>query len=210
MILLFRRMGNSLQGAIWIYALVTLPGVLLHEIAHFLTAALCGLRTGTITLLPTINPDGGVELGSVQVEKCDPFRQSLVGLAPILFGLPIVVWLSSQLIPLPFSWQAFQYLWGALFWLKVYLLITFALHLFPSQKDMVAWPIAGVLLGIFLGSALVMGFKISSLHQFFSRFDGFVYQSTFGVGLAVIISGCFLLVNEGLLFIVRPKSFKVQ
>jgi len=209
-ILLARRFGCSLSGSIWLYALMTLPGVLLHEISHFLTAALFGLRTGTIALLPMIHPDGGVELGSVQVEKCDPFRQSIVGLAPLLFGLPMVIWLSTQLIPLPFSWDIFHHSWGLIFWLKTYALITFSLHLFPSRKDMAAWPIVGLLFGVFAGTALIMGFKMPSSQLFATHVSGFIYQSTYGVGLAIVASCCLLLVIESLLFLSRRKSFGVQ
>ncbi len=209
-IVMMRRFGCDSQTSIWLYALITLPGVLLHEIAHFLTAALFGLRTGAIALLPMINPDGGVELGSVQVQKCDPFRQSIVGLAPLLFGVPIVVWLSTQLVPLPFSWEMFYRSWGLLFWFKAYLLVTFALHLFPSQKDMAAWPIAGLLLSVFIGAALLMGIRIPSAQLLFLHLEGFINQSIYGVGLAVAVSGCFLCIVEGFVLMLRPRSFRVQ
>src|SRR5512143_2962472 len=72
--------------ALMLYSLPLLPGVALHELSHALMAALLGVKTANLTLIPRRQPDGHVRLGSVQVERVDVIRSSLIGLAPLLAG----------------------------------------------------------------------------------------------------------------------------
>jgi hypothetical protein len=117
----------SKGAAVWIYSILTLPGLLIHEMSHFLVAAAMGLRTGEIELLPVLTDSGGVEFGSVQVEKVDPIRLALVGMAPTVVGLPLIAWMSLKLDQNP-------WIWG-------YLMICAALHLLPSKRDLTYWPV---------------------------------------------------------------------
>ncbi len=74
--------------------LVLLPGVILHESAHWLTARLVGLRTGKFRVWPRKQGDY-LGLGSVSVERSDVWRDSLVGVAPLIFGnlvLALIGW----------------------------------------------------------------------------------------------------------------------
>ena len=70
--------------ALMLYSLPLLPGVALHEVAHALMATLLGVKTANLTIIPQRQPDGHVRLGSVQVERVDAVRSSLIGLAPSL------------------------------------------------------------------------------------------------------------------------------
>ena len=72
--------------ALMLYSLPLLPGVALHELSHATMAALLGVKTANLTLIPQRQPDGHVRLGSVQVERVDVVRSSLIGLAPLLAG----------------------------------------------------------------------------------------------------------------------------
>jgi hypothetical protein len=117
----------SKGAAVWIYSISTLPGLLIHEMSHFLIAAVMGLRTGKIELLPVLTDSGGVEFGSVQVEKVDPIRLALVGIAPTMVGLPLIAWMSLKLEQNP-------WIWG-------YLMSCAALHLLPSKRDLTYWPV---------------------------------------------------------------------
>ena len=62
------------------------PGVALHELSHALMARLLGVQTANLTMVPRRQADGHVRLGSVQVERVDVIRGSLIGLAPLLVG----------------------------------------------------------------------------------------------------------------------------
>ena len=82
------------DAALMVYALPLLPGVALHEIAHAVMASLLGVKSANLTIVPSRQPDGHVRLGSVQVERVDAVRASLIGLAPLLFGSAAVLLIS--------------------------------------------------------------------------------------------------------------------
>ena len=71
--------------ALYLYALILFPGVLLHELSHWVTARLLGVRTGSFSILPKRQPGGSIQLGYVEYYKSktlDPVRESLIGGAP--------------------------------------------------------------------------------------------------------------------------------
>ena len=57
---------GDLEVAVLVYALPLLPGILLHELSHTLTARLLGVHVGSISLRPKVKR-GRVQLGSVPV-----------------------------------------------------------------------------------------------------------------------------------------------
>jgi hypothetical protein len=86
---------GSPQVAMWLFWGLFLPGTLLHELSHWLTAFLLGVKTSRFSLWPQMKKGGELQMGAVQVELSDPFRHSLIGLAPLIFG-SIVVLLIGQ------------------------------------------------------------------------------------------------------------------
>src|SRR5262245_15128642 len=58
--------------------LVLLPGIFVHEAAHWLTARLLGLKTGKFRVWP--KPQGKrIGMGSVSVQRGNVWQDSLVG-----------------------------------------------------------------------------------------------------------------------------------
>jgi hypothetical protein len=85
--------GSSDLASVGIFLLL-LPGVFLHEGAHWLAAQLLGLRTGKFRVWPSKQGDY-IGLGSVSVERADIWRESLVGVAPLVAGnlvLALIGW----------------------------------------------------------------------------------------------------------------------
>jgi len=70
------RSQNSATLAIF---LLFLPGVFIHESAHWTMARLLGLKTSKFRVWPK-QQGKYIGLGSVSVEASDPIRDSLVGL----------------------------------------------------------------------------------------------------------------------------------
>jgi hypothetical protein len=130
---------------------ILLPGVILHELSHWLIARLVGLRAGRLELWP--QPDGdALRLGSVQVQQADPLRNSLVGLAPLLTGSLLLFLIGRQVFRLEdlvqhataTDWQAtWTLLTSALevadLWLWAYLVFAVANAMLPSRADRYAW-----------------------------------------------------------------------
>lgn len=99
--LLSRRLIKKLSGFIYKFtrsqkitvafiAFLFLPGTLIHELAHFLTATILFVPTGNISLWPKIEEDG-VRLGSVGIGKSDFLRRSIIGFAPFLIGTALIL-----------------------------------------------------------------------------------------------------------------------
>ncbi|HID89541.1 MAG TPA: hypothetical protein EYP52_07520, partial [Anaerolineae bacterium] len=73
------------EMAVWLYALPLLPGVLLHEMSHALTAWFLGVRVGRVSVLPRRQGDR-IQLGFVPVERAGPAQTAVIGLAPLVVG----------------------------------------------------------------------------------------------------------------------------
>lgn len=86
----FYRLTRNKNLTVTLLALLFLPGTILHEMAHWLTAVVLFVPAGDISLLPKLT-SGGVILGSVSMGKTDPLRRLLIGTAPVFFGVGIIV-----------------------------------------------------------------------------------------------------------------------
>ncbi|MBV6396824.1 MAG: hypothetical protein HFACDABA_02426 [Anaerolineales bacterium] len=137
---------------IGLFSMFFFPGVLLHELSHFLAAKLLGVRASGFSLLPQILPDGRLLLGYVETERADVIRDSLIGAAPLIAGGLFLAFLSAprlELYTLLDFFQAgrFDLFWQALtlipqvndFPLWFYLTFAISSTMLPSTADRHAW-----------------------------------------------------------------------
>jgi len=89
LLLIFRRVDIALA----IFSMFFFPGVLLHELSHWLMAKILGVRTGGISLIPKSTGDGRLQMGYVLTAQTDAVRDTLIGLAPLISGGILVGWL---------------------------------------------------------------------------------------------------------------------
>lgn len=93
----FYRITRSRKTATYLFAILFLPGTFVHEMSHFLTALFLLVPVGQIELMPQVEENStekgqfSVRMGSVPIGKCDPIRRTLIGVAPIIFGLSIIL-----------------------------------------------------------------------------------------------------------------------
>ena len=153
--------------ALLLYALPLLPGVALHEVAHVTIAALLVVKTARLTVVPQRQADGHVRLGSVQVERVDVVRSSLIGVAPLLAGSVAIVLIIRFAFGVTTLNEAVQRgdlgsllasLGGVLrapdAWLWLYLLFAIANAMLPSPSDRETWlPVALYSLLVFICTA---------------------------------------------------------
>ena len=76
--------------------LVFLPGVIIHEAAHWSVARLLGLKTGKFRVWPK-RQGRHIGLGSVSVQSKGAFTDSLVGLAPLVIGTVVVTLVGGRI-----------------------------------------------------------------------------------------------------------------
>ena len=159
------------ERAVILYAIVLFPGVLLHELSHWLMATLLGVRTGSFSLLPRRQADGSVQLGYVEYYKSSTlgaFRESLIGGAPLVTGTAVILLIGFRIFGVTDLTAAIQSgdvdtLITALsqvfavpdFLVWLYLLFAVSNAMMPSRSDRRAWP-ALILTLIVIAIALVL------------------------------------------------------
>ncbi len=147
--------GNE-QAAVTIYALILFPGVLLHELSHWLCAKLLGVRTAGLSLRPTVHENGSLQLGYVEYfrdRRLDPVRESLIGAAPLIAGVALITLIGYQIFDLnqlattlgnsaegrlTLVWRHILQTQDVFLWL--YVLFAVSNAMLPSPSDRRAWP----------------------------------------------------------------------
>jgi hypothetical protein len=153
-----------------LFSMLFFPGVLLHELSHFLVARLLGVRTGGFSLLPQVTPDGRLILGYVETARTDVVRDSLIGVAPLIAGGLFVAYASIDKLNLLLLWQTFQNGQTLLFFdvlnalpsvndFPLWFYLTFAVSstMLPSASDRHAWTPLAVWVIAILALALIAG-----------------------------------------------------
>lgn len=165
------RLGLLLSGstdiAEFIYFLLLLPGIFIHELSHWLVAWTLGVRTGRIAIWPRRQRDGSLRLGYIETEAMGPLRQALIGMAPLVSGVALILLIGEHALGIAGIGSALVAgdLGGVLrrlaaaaqapdVWLWLYLIFALANAMLPSPADQRAWPV-GLLVG--LGLAALLG-----------------------------------------------------
>ena len=157
---------NKQNWAIILYALILFPGVLLHELSHWFTALLLGVRTGTISLIPKPGRDGSIQLGYVEYYKgsnLGPIRESLIGGAPLIAGTAAILLIAFHIFGVEslavaiqsgdidqFTVALGQVFTTPDFLLWLYLIFVISNAMMPSASDRKAWPAFLVVVGLFV------------------------------------------------------------
>jgi hypothetical protein len=151
-----------------VFALIFFPGVLLHELSHFLAAKILGVQTGKFSLIPQAQPDGKLRLGYVETVSGGFVRDALIGFAPLILGCLFVAYTAIyQMHMLPLWDLLHNANWGMIwvmfisipqepdFWLWFYLTFTISSTMMPSQSDRHAWlPLGLLVVGLIVVSIL--------------------------------------------------------
>lgn len=156
--------------AMGLFALLFFPGVLLHELSHFLMAKVLFVRTAGFSIVPRAKPNGTVQLGYVSVRKVDKVRDSLIGIAPLITGGLAVAALGNWKLGLAGLFHLvlakdFSGFWTGLialpglpdFWLWIYLTFVISSTMLPSRSDRQGWLPVIIGLGLILLIALIAG-----------------------------------------------------
>lgn len=183
-----------------LFSLLFLPGVLLHELSHFVMARFLGVRTGKFSIIPKKLEGGRLQLGYVETAKTDFFRDALIGVAPFITGCIFVAFVGISRLGLNSVWL--NLLNGQLssinlaiksivvrpdFWVWFYLTFAVSSTMLPSSSDRRAWlPLILVILG-FAGLILLIGVGPWLLTKFGSGLTAGLDAVTLVFGITVII-----------------------
>ena len=169
--------------------------------AHFLVAILLRVPTGKIEIFPDEIDEGRVKMGSVQIAKTDFVRGSLIGAAPLVLGIVLLIVLAQYE-----SGGGVENQWST--WSRIYLLVTVSNSMFVSREDRRGWFGLGLLI---VASLVVAVYFLGSERVWMGLGD---YSSDLGERInkglltvlkinAVLASGLWLMYK--LIFIVKRK-----
>lgn len=195
-VMLTGNTGWALKGLFYLL----LPGILLHEISHFVAAKILLVRTTGIRLgiKPIKGKDNQISLGSVGIARTDPLRESLIGVAPFLVGVGAIwaiagygfdLWPEAGLsLPEMFK-RVTDYATDWLTWLDLYLVFAVSVAMIPSQSDREPW---GPVITVFgLGAAIffLLGWTPRVPDDLVQFARQMVSGLTFALGIAVFVNG---------------------
>lgn len=202
--------GNA-DGAVIALWIVLLPGIMLHEWSHWVMAKALGMAVKPPDLYPK-RRGKHIRLGSVTVTSGGHLLDSIVGLAPFLFGGLAILILGSTVFNLAVlvegvqtgGWQG---AWDGLLatlhvsdaWIWLYLIFAISNSMFPSPSD--SEPVRPVLLfgGLLAGLALIAGWNPSLSPDTINRANQvlLVFAQAFTFTLVVdILCGIIILILE--------------
>ncbi len=165
---------RSSNVALWIFWVLFLPGTLLHELSHWITAKLLAVKTRSFSLWPQPKKSGELQMGAVQIDVTDPFRHSVIGVAPLVFG-------SVAVLLIGYGWLELDQFGGALLkgdlrefwqviektaaipdvWLGFYLMFVISNAMLPSASDRESWQTVFIYLGLAFVLAVGLGLNPS-------------------------------------------------
>jgi hypothetical protein len=191
---LFHSVTGSEKLAVILFSILFFPGTLIHELAHWVMAKILLVPASGMEFLPKLEGDS-IKLGSVSIAKTDPLRRLLIGVAPVIVGLTILLGLLWS-IQNYFTYFSLYPWW---IWLGMgYVVFVIGSTMFSSRKDLegslgVIISIGLTILGIYL---LDFGWVLNALYLWLTiNLNDFFYQISglltvpIGIDLAVIIVG---------------------
>lgn len=177
---------------------VLLPGVLLHEASHYVIARILfvptsGMRIGVAPLRKE-----NISLGSVNIARTDPVRESLIGVAPFLFGIGAIwllagfgfgIWPNSILPVGEAMERVLEYINDWLTWLDLYLIFAVSTAMIPSDSDREPWGPVVTVLGLAVAILFLMGWTPRVPGDWVILARQLVDGLTFALGIAVFVNG---------------------
>lgn len=211
------RWTGDLDVALIVFFVLVFPGVIVHEVSHWLAALLLGVRVRKLSIGPVRRGNSRlVSLGSVQVGRVDPVRASLIGMAPLFGGSAVIVLIGTyvlgvnELAGATASGGVESLLAGLdrLFhvpdvWLWLYLIFAVSNVMLPSDSDIAAVRPVLIFAGIVVGAVVFVG-GIPNIPEGVVRavnaLAGFL---AFAFGLTLAVDGVFVLVIAALQLLTR-------
>lgn len=184
---------KNVKAVVFFLCLLFLPGTLIHELAHFLTAKLFFVPVGKFTVRPVVYNRHDVRLGSVSIAKTDVIRRFLIGIAPLFVGLMLLFIIIFAIF---FSYERSTISHTIIF---VYCIFVIGNTLFPSKKDMEGSFVFFVSLLLLVFFLYFMHIRI---HEFITPFLQtqnalrFLWTGVYFLAVPIAIDMSFLLVSK--------------
>ncbi len=178
-------------------SIVFFPGTVVHELAHLFTAEILGVHTGKLTLVPESLEGTEIKAGGVMIAETDPLRRSLIGLAPVIWGVTLLTALSYIL----------QYATNIAILTPIIFYSMFAVSnsMFSSKEDMKGVVPFVVTLGLFTAAAYVSGFRLGLSGAVLAGWNPVAQILVRSLGVVLGVNLIVLLLTSALLRIFRKR-----
>lgn len=121
------RIFKNYHLVLAVITLILLPGTLIHELAHFIVALVLLLPVKSMSLFPVFEANQ-IKLGEVKFEKRDVVRGGIVGIAPFVVGILLLISI--------FYFQIFPGQDLIINILMTYLIFSVSSNMFSSRQDL--------------------------------------------------------------------------
>jgi len=208
---LFIMSGGNAKLTMAVFSILFFPGVILHELSHFIMAKLLFVRTRNFSIIPKMMPEGYLRMGYVEVSETDIARDSLIGAAPLIMGNLVITYIAIDRLNLIPLWEVLRNGQMNLFWLGItwmpnipdfalWFYFTFAISstMLPSQSDRNAWLSLGFSIIILIALALFAGAGPWMLTHLAPPLNAFLQSVAILFGLSAVVHG--ILIPPVLLF----------
>ncbi len=176
-------------------SLLFLPGTIIHELSHFLMATILRVPTGELSVLPKIE-NKVLKSGHLMIGKTDPFRFTLIGLAPLIIGL-IIIYLIGNLF-LSNVQQPIINNQTLLLFIIFYFLFSVSSTMFSSKKDLESFWVAIPLVFLFFLSFYLIGVRIFLDTTLVTKLNGVITNLNYYLLVTLIIAySIFFLLSLG-------------
>jgi len=165
---------------------IFLPGTIIHETAHFITALLLMLPVKSMTVIPKWE-NNEIKLGEVLFIKKDFLRTVLVGIIPIFFGIGILFLLFFYHI-YPANNLGLNIIYS-------YLIFSISANMFSSKQDLkdsvLIIPVILLLIAVFY--VFDIKINISSINVIMNKINLYIF---FVLLINTILFGSIKLLNH--------------
>ncbi len=190
------RLTRSRSVAITILTIILFPGTVVHELSHLFTAEVLGVHTGKLTLAPESIEHEEIQSGSVQVAVSDPFRRTLIGIAPTITGmitLSILSWYLSQTQQLVIGVAV------------LYFIITISNTMFTSKEDLQGVLPVAITLLLFFSAFYISGVRIILPTHIQTTIATIIQTLAYYLAVGVGINLMGILINTLFLLLLRKR-----
>ncbi|KKR34105.1 MAG: putative membrane protein [Candidatus Gottesmanbacteria bacterium GW2011_GWC2_39_8] len=161
--------------------IILLPGTIIHELSHLIMALILRVHTGELTIMPKFGENGEILAGSLEIGNTDPFRRTLIGLAPIIVGLALIFFLNNLIGQIGLNWSNWTNL------IIYYLFFTVSTSMFSSKKDLESLVIAGPIMVVLVYILYNFGVRITLSENLIQTLNPIIVKLNWGLLKAGIL-----------------------
>ena len=189
--------GNS-GCALRLLFYLLLPGILLHEGSHYLAAKIMLVKTNGFKIGLGRAQKNQVSFGSVHVERADPLRESLIGIAPFVVGIGAIwliaglgfdLWPGQGLNLSQFLQSMLQYSRDWTTWLDVYLIFAVSTAMIPSEADREPWGPVLSFIGALVAILFLLGWTPTVPKNVVDLSRALIDALNFALIVALVVNG---------------------